>query len=567
MVAISVGQAGFIIFIGRRRDVTFTLSIQTDQGPRQIQFEAGDSVIFVGANGSGKTRLAVHIEKSLEKHGHRIAAHRALVLNIGLQKIREQDALHSRHTGVSRQNYDWQQRKSYRWSNNPATHLLNDFDFIMQALFAERLNIALETYDLVQRGALKEKGRSTKIKKLVEIFGKLLPEHRKLDITDERVDVAGKNGEKYSASEMSDGERTIFYMLGQALLAPQDGVLIVDEPELHMHPSILGKLWDEIQAARPDCGFVFITHDLHFAAHRLGQKFVIEHYTHDDANPVWDLAPVPEDTGFDEALMTLILGSRLPVLFVEGSEKSIDVALYGACFPNWTVIPRGSCKDVIHSVVTMRRNAPRTRVDCAGIVDADDYTPDEREEFKRQGIGVLPVSEIESIVLLPDVAKTIAAGEGFNVTEINEKIETLTADLMKAASKSIDATVMQYCFRFIDRNLKKIDLSGVATPEQLAIEYKSKTEMLNVEQLAQDIKKKMQDAIDKKDLHAVLKLFDGKGAFMAAAAEHLRSNRKDRFEAWLIRMFRADRVPGLLDAIRKALSEVHSTIKQSRQSV
>ena len=74
---------------------------------------------------------------------------------------------------------------------------------------------------------------------------------------------------------MSDGERAIFYLIGQTLLADENILLIIDEPELHVHRSIMSKLWDELEAIRADCALVFITHDLEFAASRAAQKFVI----------------------------------------------------------------------------------------------------------------------------------------------------------------------------------------------------------------------------------------------------------------------------------------------------
>lgn len=34
-----------------------------------------------------------------------------------------------------------------------------------------------------------------------------------------------------------------------------------------------------------------------------------------------------------EEIVTLILGSRRPILFVEGQENSLDQAVYRACYP------------------------------------------------------------------------------------------------------------------------------------------------------------------------------------------------------------------------------------------
>ena len=109
--------------------------------------------------------------------------------------------------------------------------------------------------------------------------------------------------------------------MGQTLVAGEDSVLVIDEPELHIHPSIMTLLWDELGAARPDCAFVFITHSLEFAAARPGAKYVVREY---QTGPAWTIDPVPHDTGFSEEFTTLILGTRRPVLFVEGTSSSLD---------------------------------------------------------------------------------------------------------------------------------------------------------------------------------------------------------------------------------------------------
>jgi ABC-type molybdenum transport system ATPase subunit/photorepair protein PhrA len=290
---------------------------------------AGSALIIVGANGGGKTRLAVLIEERLGTAAHRISAHRALNLNPGVAKISERQALAGLRTGHAAENAHLGHRVGNRWQSNSAVALLTDFDFLVQALFAEQANRSLVTHRERRAGSFAE-AIPTKLERLVEIWQRLLP-HRELHVTGDNIEVSISGGSaKYPASQMSDGERSIFYMIGQALVAAENSVLIIDEPELHVHRSIMSKLWDELEAARPDCAFVFITHDLGFAAARLAQKFSIEDY---HPAPWWRLKPVPPDTGFDEATATLILGSRVPVLFVEGTNTSLDNSIYRCCFP------------------------------------------------------------------------------------------------------------------------------------------------------------------------------------------------------------------------------------------
>jgi energy-coupling factor transporter ATP-binding protein EcfA2 len=81
--------------------VPFSFSIPRQNGQTQIDVEPGTSVVFVGANGGGKTRLAAHIEAVLNLNAHRISAHRALTLNPSVAKISERAALSALRTGVS----------------------------------------------------------------------------------------------------------------------------------------------------------------------------------------------------------------------------------------------------------------------------------------------------------------------------------------------------------------------------------------------------------------------------------------------------------------------------------
>jgi hypothetical protein len=255
--------------------------------------------------------------------------------------------------------------------------------------------------------------------------------------------------------------------------------------------------------------------------------------------------------------VTLILGSRRPVLFVEGTNTSLDIAFYRACFPEWTVIPRGSCEDVIHSVVTMRRNASLTRVTCSGLVDADDYDDGERTFLGRQGIAVLPVSEIENLVLLPSVCREIALLENYRDGELQQKLAAVKAGVFEVASSAaVEGVVLQYCRRRIDRTLKRIDLSESDTVDSIADEYLQRTGMLDVRGIAEAARQRISSAIEADDLPALLQSFDKKGALLSIVARHLRTTHKDSFEQWLVRALNNNGAPGLVAALRASLPQV-----------
>ncbi|MBT3552829.1 MAG: AAA family ATPase [Rhodospirillaceae bacterium] len=531
----------------------FEFPIPNPNGEMQISIESGSSLVFVGANGGGKTRLAVYIEDAFQLNAHRISAHRALTLNPGIAKISERDALFGLRTGNASSNAAIAHRSGNRWHGNSATSLLSDFDFLIQVLFAEQANKALETHRKNRAGD-HSCADPTMFERLVTIWDRLLP-HRQLHISGDNIEVAVRGSDaRYNAIDMSDGERAIFYMIAQTLAAAGDSLLIFDEPELHVHPSIMAKLWDELEASRQDCSFVFITHDLEFAATRVAQKFVIRDF---DPTPWWFIEAVPENSGFGEEVTTLILGSRQPILFVEGGDNSLDLAIYRCSYPDWTVIPRGSCEEVIHSVVTMGRNEALTRVTCSGIVDADDHQADDIGYLKGLGISVLPVSEIENVILLPAVSRSIAESEGYNGADLEKLLGNLKTAVFETlnSAEAIDAVVTRYCRRRIDRLLKKIDLSEANNVPDITAEYTRQTTTLNIKEIAQQAKDRIEAALRDGDLPKLLANYDNKG-MIALAATHLKKSKRVDFESWLTRVLSNNSEPALVTTIHDCLPKI-----------
>ncbi|MEZ9048801.1 AAA family ATPase [Vibrio sp. 10N.247.311.64] len=533
--------------------MAFVVNVPTIDGHEEINIKVGSSVVFVGANGTGKTRLSSHIETTLNLNAHRISAHRALSLNPSVPKINENNALLGLRTGHASERAGVQHRVGSRWGGKGSVALLNDFDFLVQALFAEQSNRSLVTHKMVRSGD-NSPAEPTKFEMLIDIWDRLLP-HRELHISgdDIQVSVTGKE-DLYSGSEMSDGERAVFYMLGQTLVATDSSLIIFDEPELHVHRSIMARLWDELEAVRPDCAFLFITHDLEFASSRVAEKYVLREY---NPRPYWNIEKVPLDSGFNEELTTLILGSRKPILFVEGTNSSLDNAIYRSCFTDWTIIPKGSCEEVIHSVVTMRNNENLTRITCSGIVDADDYSQSDKDYLAELGIATLPVSEIENVILLPSVCRAIAQNEGLNENEIVDNLNTLSEAVFATLSsaKAIEKVVVRYCRRRIDRLLKKIDLSEAETVSELGIKYSQETTDLNIDELSQQITARINEAIENRDLQLLLENYDNKG-MIALAATHLRRCRRADFEHWLVRVLRNENVPNLIESIQEVLPRI-----------
>ena len=532
-----------------------------DNSNLELTLKAGKTTIIIGANGSGKTRLAVYLEEQLGEKAHRIAAHRALSLNPNIEKISEAKAKQGLFYGNPEWAKDISQRKSARWNNKSSTYLLNDFDRLLQYLFAQQNNLAVENHQKSKSGE-EITNSETKLDILQEVWERLLPT-KKLRITadDIRVSSIGIESADYSASEMSDGERAVFYILGQVLSANEDSILIFDEPELHIHKSIISNLWDEIEKLRPDCSFLMITHDIEFAATRIAKKYVIRNYYSD---PAWDISEIP-DSELDEQTITLILGSRKPILFVEGEKTSLDMEIYRLCYPEWTVIPKGACKDVIQAVSSLRKlneDMPILNIKCAGIVDRDTRDNSQIQKLEGEGIKVLLCSEIENIFSRSSVAYEILKIEDFTDDELTNKQEQFKTELLdyiqdKLSGDKLEKFVVKRIHRRIDTYLKNIDLSDTQNSNDMKDKLISELSALTnskINEWISEMKNEIQKCIDHQDIDGLLEIYEDKG-LLAKTASILRDARKSDFENWLMRKLK---VPNnrLLQAIKSVLPEL-----------
>ena len=527
----------------------------------ELTLEAGKTTIIIGANGSGKTRLAVYLEEQLGEKAHRIAAHRALSLNPNVDKIPEAKARQYLSYGISMNGISITDRKYYRWDNKAPTILLNDFDRLLQYLFAQQNNLAVENNQKLNRDE-EITNSKTKLDILQEVWERLLP-LKKLHITADDIRVSSTSIESadYSASEMSDGERAVFYILGQVLSANEGSILIFDEPELHIHKSIISNLWDEIEKLRPDCSFLMITHDIEFAATRVAKKYVIRNYY---SAPAWDISEIP-DSELDEQTITLILGSRKPILFVEGEKTSLDMETYRLCYPEWTVIPKGACKDVIQAVSSLRKlnkDMPILNIKCAGIVDRDTRDSSQIHELEEQGIKVLLCSEIENIFSLSSVVHEVLKIEGFNGNELNNKKEQFKGRLLDyikndLSDDKLEKFVVKRIHRRIDNYLKNIDLSNTQNSKEMKGKLTSEMVALTdskINEWISEMKDEIQECINNQDIDRLLYIYENKG-LLNETALILKSTRKPDFENWLMRQMKVPN-SSILQAIKAVLPKL-----------
>ena len=138
------------------------------------------------------------------------------------------------------------------------------------------------------------------LSKTIELWNKII-EHRSLINSRTGLFVTGQNIKPYDFNQLSDGEKAVFYYIGHVLLAPHNSYIIVDEPENHLHLTICNKLWDELEKNRPDCKFIYLTHNLNFATTR-SDSTILWNKKFIPPND-WDFEILPEDEIIPEILI------------------------------------------------------------------------------------------------------------------------------------------------------------------------------------------------------------------------------------------------------------------------
>jgi predicted ATPase len=70
------------------------------------------------------------------------------------------------------------------------------------------------------------------------------------------------DSEEYSIPELSDGERNALLISAAVLTAEPGSLILIDEPEHHLHRSIISPFPTHLFTRRDDCTFIISTHEI-----------------------------------------------------------------------------------------------------------------------------------------------------------------------------------------------------------------------------------------------------------------------------------------------------------------
>lgn len=412
--------------------MTFSLSIPTGKptGDLALTVNAGQMLFILGANGTGKSSL-MQAFASANNKTRRITAHRQTWFRSGSPEF----------TGKQRADYEQNVSNHDRQAN---ARWMDDYS-------QQRAQMAI--YDLVNSENVRAREitravdakRADEVDKLSSKDGVFAALNRLLRLANLDIVVSveandeimsTRNGSKpYSISKLSDGERNAILIAANVLTVPAGTLLLIDEPERHLHRSIVSPLLSLLLRERPDCAFIVSTHEPLLPVDNPGSKVLLTRACVYEGDRVasYDIDLVEDTTGIDDDLKSTILGERRKIVFVEGVEHSLDKPLYSLLFPNASIVAKADCREVEHAVVGIKGTAELHWVKPYGLVDNDSSEPQRIADLKTKGVIPLNVYSVESIYYHPEVQKL--AGEKLAAVVGGD----LTAKLEKANNDAITA--------------------------------------------------------------------------------------------------------------------------------
>ena len=350
-------------------------------------------VTVIGANGSGKTRFTEYLQDKLGNSVFRISALEALS-EIGRNQTQ----------GGS---IDWIYNKALSSPTFLHRDALTMFERLMTLLLNEEMEKLVAYKVAVARGedaVFPESRLDAVIKRWQEVF----PDNHVLREGGGLLFSRDGDAQAYSQKRLSHGEKAVLFYFGSVLFAPVNGTVFVDNPGMFLHSSLLRRLWDTIEGMRPDCRFVYTTHDVDFAASRSENVIVWVRSYNPDTN-TWDYDILPPEAGLSEEVYMALIGARRPVMFIEGdATHSIDAKLYPLIFKEHSVKALGSCNKVIEATRAFNDLKAFHHLESFGIVDRDRRDEQEVKYLRGKNIFVPEVAEIENILMLEDVVKAVA---------------------------------------------------------------------------------------------------------------------------------------------------------------
>ncbi len=415
-----------------------------------IQFLT-QNLVIVGANGCGKTTLAKKLKETIQEingkkdgKGIVVSAARTMFLPQHMNIVPEILALKEFDANVS-------QIKDTKPPYNQKI-LFDEFATLINLLVAKYIT----TVGKQDRTTSIFEKNNTVLMRVIALWNNLISGRRiEFDSKSCGLVVVGDNNKLYSICELSDGEKAILFISSYVLLSSDKSIIIIDEPELHLHKAIVDKLFDALEKEKTDSLFIYITHDLDFAENRVNaKKLWLKEFLPSRSNKI-DIECV-DGSILPEELLLKVLGSKKTILFCEGKSNSLDKYIYDALLTNFTVIPVEGCQQVKNFTKAYNNLKINGKPKAYGIIDRDYNDDNYFGDLGKSCIYAHNYAEIENLLLDFELLSIFSYHNDIGNEVVNEIIDEIKKDW----SKHIETEAISYVRNKLNRLLEHKTITG-----------------------------------------------------------------------------------------------------------
>jgi hypothetical protein len=226
---------------------------------------------------------------------------------------------------------------------------------------------------------------------------------------------------------------------------------------------------------------------------------------------IWDYEILDNQSPIPEQLYLEVLGSRNPVIFLEGDNSSIDYELYSQVYQDKTLEPIGSCEKVIQVVEAFRSQQGFHHIESYGIIDRDRRQNKDVVMLNKEGIWVLDVAEAENLLLISPVVKAVANHMGKNANDVFAQVQT---NIINFFSSQIEDQILLYFKESLRRMYLQLSDFSSKEIKDVITEIDKTFSDIDKQSTYNNINKDFHDILQRKDYDSILKVFNLKNALI-----------------------------------------------------
>ena len=456
------------------------------------------TTVIIGANGAGKSSLI----NELRKNNSKINSNEMYVLPA--QKLLYfVSNIHDRNE-ITRDRYIQDLKEVVLKYNTIALQPFQiEKDF--SNTFTKLITLLVKDYiDIVIRRSRKEKNLPISLLDRVEqIWNQIFPEITFYPEPDDRVLEVVRNGDKYSINGLSDGERCVLFYIGNVLLAPENSYIVVDEPETFLNAAVYNELWDLLISERPDCQFIFASHNMDFVQSRTNATYIwCKNF---EAPYDLDYQVLKESQEIPLPLLTEVSGAKKPILFCEGTKNSLDYQIYSKLFSEFCFVkPVQGHKQVIQYTKAYNKLEETYGNKAYGIIDYDWMDEARIESYKEKNIFVLPFNEIEMLLVDEEMVNSVLSDdEEDKKQKINKLRDTVIGLCITNKDKIISIALKKKLDEFMEGHLIE---TREPTEDEARTFLENLSEKFDITVTLENITKIVEDSIASSDFSTILKI-------------------------------------------------------------